>query len=113
MQGLKPSILMRKLKQHLHYGVRPDNDLFLSMFLIRLTPSMREAVGAGNHKTALTIIRTADALWDARGDHDPMITAATTQRSRSPAPTSGKKNDKRNGNALSKSRPPSGSTLFF
>ncbi len=37
MQGLKPSILM---------------DLFLAMVLICLPPSMREAVGAGNHKTA-------------------------------------------------------------
>jgi hypothetical protein len=36
MQGLKPSVLMGKLKQHLPPGVSPDNDLFLSMFLIRL-----------------------------------------------------------------------------
>jgi hypothetical protein len=35
MQGLKPSVLMGKLKQHLPPGVSPDNDLFLSMFLIR------------------------------------------------------------------------------
>jgi hypothetical protein len=52
MQGLKPSILMGKLKQHLPPGVSPDTDLFLAMFLIRLPPLMREAVGAGNHKTA-------------------------------------------------------------
>ncbi len=36
MQGLKPSVLMGKLKQHLPPGVSPDNDLFLSMFLICL-----------------------------------------------------------------------------
>ncbi len=36
MQGLKPSVLMGKLKQHLPPGVLPDDDLFLSMFLIRL-----------------------------------------------------------------------------
>jgi hypothetical protein len=36
MQGLKPSVLMGKLKQHLPPGVSPDNDLFLAMFLIRL-----------------------------------------------------------------------------
>jgi hypothetical protein len=42
MKGLKPSILMGKLKQHLPHGVSPDNNLFLSMFLIRLLPSMRE-----------------------------------------------------------------------
>jgi hypothetical protein len=39
MQGLKPSVLMGKLKQHLPQGVSPDNDLFLSKFLIRLLPS--------------------------------------------------------------------------
>jgi hypothetical protein len=54
MQGLKPSVLMRKLKQHLPPGVLPDKDLFLFLFLflIRLPPSMREAVGAGTHGTA-------------------------------------------------------------
>ncbi len=48
MQGLKPSTLMGKLKQHLPPGVSPDNDLFLAMFLVRLLPSMRQTVGAGN-----------------------------------------------------------------
>jgi hypothetical protein len=43
MQGLKPSGLMGKLKQHLPPGVLPDNKLFLSMFLIRLPPSMRSS----------------------------------------------------------------------
>jgi hypothetical protein len=51
MQGLKPSILMGKLKQHLPPGVSPDTYLFMATFLILLLPSMREAVGAGNHKT--------------------------------------------------------------
>jgi hypothetical protein len=32
MQGLKPGVLMGKLKQHLPHGVSPDNDLFLAMF---------------------------------------------------------------------------------
>jgi hypothetical protein len=72
MQGLKPSILMGKLKQHLPHSVSPDNDLFLAMFFIRLLPSMREADGAGNYKTA------ADTLWDALGRHDPMVEAAMT-----------------------------------
>jgi hypothetical protein len=66
MDSIKPSILMGKLKQLLSHEVSPDNDLFLSMFLIRLPPSMREAVGAGNHKTAVAIVKSADALWDAR-----------------------------------------------
>jgi hypothetical protein len=112
MQGLKPSILMGKFKQHLPHEVSPDTDLFLSMFMIRLPPSMREAVGAGNHKTAVGMVRAADALWNARGSHDPTVAAPTTQCSRSPAPTGRKKNDRRNGNARSKSRPPFGSDFF-
>ncbi len=106
MQGLKPSILMGKLKQHLPHGVSPDIDLFLSMFVIRILPSMREAVGAGNHKTAMAIVRVADALWDAHGSHDPTVEATMTQHSRRPAPTDRKKSDRRNGNARSKSHPP-------
>ncbi len=65
MQGLKPSVLMGKLKQHLPSRVSPDNDLFLSIFLIRLPSSMREAVGAGTHETAAAIVKAVDALWDA------------------------------------------------
>jgi hypothetical protein len=106
MQGLKPSVLMGKLKQHLPPGASPDNDLFLAMFLVRLPPSMRETVGAGNHTTAAAMVKAADAMWDARGSHDPTVAAATTQRSRSPAPNSGRRGNKRNGNARSKSHPP-------
>ncbi len=79
MQGLKPSVLMGKLKQHLPAGVSPDNDLFLAMFLVRLPPSMRETVGAGNHTTAAAMVKAADSLWDARGGHDPTVAAAMTQ----------------------------------
>ncbi len=32
MQGLKPSVLMGKLKQHLPQGVSPDNYLFIAIF---------------------------------------------------------------------------------
>jgi hypothetical protein len=94
MQGLKASILMGKLKQHLPHRVSPDNDIFLTMFWIRLPPSM---LSAGNHKTAGAMVRAADALWDARGSHDPTVAAAMTQRSRSPAPANGRENDRRNG----------------
>jgi hypothetical protein len=107
MQGLKPSVLMGKLKQHLPPGVSPDNDLFLVMFLIRLPPSMRKTVGAGAHKIATAMLKAVNALWDARGGHDPTVTAVSTQRSRSPAPSSGKRGDKRGGNARPKSSPPS------
>ncbi len=88
-------------------GVSPDNDLFLAMFLIRLPPLMRETVGAGAHGTAAAMVKAADALWDARSGHIPTVAAASTQRSRSPAPSSGKRGDKRGGNALPKSHPPS------
>jgi hypothetical protein len=83
LDGLKTSVLMNKLKQLLPHGVGPDNDLFLSMFLIRLPPSMQEGVGAGDQKTAAAMVETTDALWDARGSHKPMVTAARTQGSRS------------------------------
>jgi hypothetical protein len=62
MQGLKPNVLMGKLKQHLPPVVSPDNDLFLSMFLICLPPSMSETVGAGTHGTAAAMVKAADAL---------------------------------------------------
>jgi hypothetical protein len=62
MQGLKPSVLMWKLKQHLPPGASPDTDLILAIFLILLPPSMREAVSAGNHKTAAAIVKAVDAL---------------------------------------------------
>jgi hypothetical protein len=106
IQGLKPSVLMGKLKQHLPPGVSPDTDLFLAMFLIRLLPSMREVVEADNHMTAAAMVKAADALWDARGGHNPTVVAAMTQRHRSPAPTDRKRGDKRNGNARSKTCPP-------
>jgi hypothetical protein len=60
MQGLKPSILMGKHKQHFPRSISPDNNLVLSMFLIRLPPSMWEAIGARNQKTAMAMVRAAD-----------------------------------------------------
>jgi hypothetical protein len=98
---------MGKLKQHLPPSVSPDNDLFLAMFLVRLPPSMRETVGAGNHTTAAAMVKAADALWEVQGGHDPTVAAATTQQSRSPAPNNRRRGNKRGGNARSKSRPPS------
>jgi hypothetical protein len=57
---------MSKLMQ-LPHKVSPDNDLFLSMVLIRLPPSMRETIGAGNHKKmAAAMVKDIDALSDAR-----------------------------------------------
>jgi hypothetical protein len=62
MKGLKPCILMAKLKQSLPHGVSPDNKLFLAMFLIRLPPSMQEAVGSKNHKTAVVMVKSHPRL---------------------------------------------------
>jgi hypothetical protein len=79
MQVFKPSVLMGKLKQHLPHSVSPDNDLFLAMFFILLPPfMMQEAVSAGNHKTAMAVVRAAEALWDARGSCDPTVAAVLT-----------------------------------
>jgi hypothetical protein len=86
MQGLKPSVLMGKLKQHLPPGVSLDNDLFLAMFLICLLSSMRETVGAGAHKMAAAMVKAVDALLDAGDGHDPTVAAASTQRNRSALP---------------------------
>jgi hypothetical protein len=107
MQGLKPSGLMGKLKKHLLPEYHLTMTLFLAMFLIRLLPSMRETVGAGTHGTAAAMVKAADTLWDAWGDHDPTVAATSTQRSKSPAPSNGKRGDKRSSNARPKSRPPS------
>jgi hypothetical protein len=103
MQGLKPSVLMGELKQHLPPGVSPVNDLFLAMFFIRLPPSMRETVGADAHGTVAAMVKAVDA----RGSHDPMVAAALTQQSRSPALSSGKTGDKRGSNTRPKSCLPS------
>jgi hypothetical protein len=103
MDDLKPSILMGKLKQLLPHGVSPNNDLFLSVFLTRLLPSMREAVGSGEHKTVVAMVCATDALWDAHGGHNPTAAAAMTHRCRSPAPAERKKNYKRGGSICSKS----------
>jgi hypothetical protein len=62
---------------------------------------MREAVGTGTHEMAAAMVKAADALWDARGSHDPTVAAASTQQNRSPAPSSGKSGDKRSVNARS------------
>jgi hypothetical protein len=37
---------------------------------------MREAVGAGNHKTAAAMVKAVEALWDARGSHDHTVVVA-------------------------------------
>ncbi len=93
-------------------GVSPDNDLFLAMFLVHLPLSMHETVGAGNHMTAAAMVKAADALWDAWGSHDPTVAADTTQRSRSPAPNSGRRGNKRSSNARSTPLPAQISNLF-
>jgi hypothetical protein len=107
IQGLKPSVLMGKLKQHLPPGVSPDTDLFLAMFLIRLPPSMREVVGADNHKMATAMVKAADALRDARGGHNPTVVAAMTQDIGALLPLAGSKATKGMATPVPKTPPPS------
>jgi hypothetical protein len=73
---------------------------------------MQEAVGDGNHKTALLMVKAMDALWAAHGNHNPKVAAATNHRSRSLAPVGGKRWDKRGSIARSKSLPPSIQDFF-
>jgi hypothetical protein len=51
--------------------------------------------------TAAAMVKASDAQWDALGGHDPTVAAATIQRSRSPAPNSGRRGNKPSGNAHS------------
>jgi hypothetical protein len=74
---------------------------------------MREAIGSGTHETAAAMVKAADTLWDARGGHDPTVAAASTQCSRSPAPSSGKRDNKWSSNARIKSRPPSCPDFYY
>ncbi len=48
---------MGKLKQSLPHSNSNDNYLFLAIFLIWLLPSMREAVGSGNQKTSVAMVK--------------------------------------------------------
>jgi hypothetical protein len=55
---------------------------------------MREAVGADTHTTAAAVVKAVDALWDARGSHDPTV-----------APHSGKRGDKKRATPVLKVAP--------
>ena len=61
----RPSTLMAEMLALLPGGARPDI-LFLSMFLRRLPPSMREHLAASDVETAEEMADLADKLWDAR-----------------------------------------------
>ncbi len=86
MDSMMPRILKGKLKQLLSHGISPDNDLFLSMFLIKLLPSMRKTVGAGNHKLAAAMVKAVDTFWEARGGNDSTVAAAKAWHDRIPTP---------------------------
>ncbi len=68
--------------------------------------SMREVVVEGKHKMAAVMVTAADALWDARGGHDPTVTAAMTNSSRSRAPGGGEVGQQECKWCLSKKSPP-------
>jgi hypothetical protein len=79
MQGLKPSVLIGKLKQHFPPPVFLQTTIFSFPCSCSPAASMHETVGAGNQMTATAMVKASDALWDAQGGHDPMVAAATTQ----------------------------------
>ncbi|OBQ36655.1 MAG: hypothetical protein AN484_25530 [Aphanizomenon flos-aquae WA102] len=118
IEGCKPSLLMGKLKQLLPHGVSPDTDMFLAMFLLRLSPNTRETLGAMNLKTAAAMAAAADGLWDARGGDAPLCAAAALRPHRSSTPASGsdggKKADRRRSPAPFKKyqNPNNGKCLF-
>ena len=102
-ESIKPSDMLAKLKRHLPYGADCNNDMFLAMFLLRLPPSIREAVGSADHTTIAAMVRHADRVWDFRGDPDPVVAAAAEQRSRSPASSPGRRGEKKEKTPLKKS----------
>jgi hypothetical protein len=61
MQGVKPSILMGKLKQHLPLRVSPDTDLFMAMFLIQKTT--RQPRTWFEPRTPCGTLEVATTLW--------------------------------------------------
>jgi hypothetical protein len=91
------------LKQLLPYKISPDNDLFLSMFLIRLLPSMREAVGTSNHNQP-GLWRKPGHIVHACSSKNLTVAATSAWHGRSPTSAKGKKGDKRGSSAQSKSR---------
>jgi hypothetical protein len=103
MDSIKPSILMSKLKKLFPHGVSPENDLFLSMLLIRLTPSIRETIGVSNQKMAAAMVKAADISWEAHGGNNSMVAADATWHSRSPNPAKVKKGNKRSSSTKFKS----------
>ncbi len=98
--------LMGKLKQHLPPGVSPDNDLFVAMFFDPSSAINERDSRSWHPWNSHSHGEGCEALWDALSGHDPTVAATSTQQSRSPTPSSGKRGDKRGGNARPKSRPP-------
>ncbi len=58
------------------------------------------------HRKLISLLwRAAYALWDAQGGHNSTVAATSTQRRRSPAPSNGKRGNKRSGNACPPAAP--------
>ncbi len=104
------------------FSWKSSSNIFLQEFHLPITFSFHvfdppsafheRSEGAGTHETAAVMLKAADALWDAQSGHNPTVTAASIQGSRSPAPNSRKRGDKRSSDAHSKSRPPSHSDFY-
>jgi hypothetical protein len=64
MQGLQAQRPHGEAQAASSAQYQPRQRSFSHDVLIQLTPSMREVVGAGNHRTALAMVRATDTLWD-------------------------------------------------
>jgi hypothetical protein len=62
----RPSAMMAEMLS-LRYETTAPDSLFLTLFLRRLPPSIRDHLSAANHATATEMAAHADILWDARG----------------------------------------------
>jgi hypothetical protein len=103
VEGIRPTALLGKLKSYLPHGADDSNELFMAMFLMRLPPSTREAVGTAGNATVGAMCTHAESIYNFRGGYEAMVAAAAAQRSRSPAKTDGKRSEKQ-GKARSKNR---------
>ncbi len=61
----RPSAMMAEMLS-LRYETTAPDSLFLTLFLRRLPPSIRDHLSAANHTTATEMSAHADILWDAR-----------------------------------------------
>jgi len=95
VEDIRPSAVYSKLKSLLPFVSDQNYYIFMSIFLLRLPPSILEQVGSAEHATVAAMVSHADRVWSFRGGQDPVVAAATEHRSRSPASSPGQRGDKK------------------